>query len=72
MRISRFRFRSGVCSATAWLMLAAVATTTANGVETPAEHSANLEFFEKRIRPLLVDNCYTCHSADTNTRRIAR
>src|SRR5690349_12993489 len=25
-----------------------------------------LEFFETKIRPLLVENCYTCHSADTN------
>ena len=24
-----------------------------------------LEFFEKTIRPILVNNCYTCHSADT-------
>ena len=26
------------------------------------------EFFEKKIRPMLVGNCYTCHSADTNSR----
>jgi cytochrome c553 len=24
-----------------------------------------LEFFERKIRPLLVDHCYTCHSANT-------
>jgi cytochrome c553 len=28
---------------------------------------AKVEFFEKRIRPLLVDNCYNCHSANTNS-----
>src|ERR1051325_9667727 len=28
-----------------------------------AEPSAgDIEFFEKKIRPLLVDNCYECHS----------
>ncbi|GEP44349.1 PSD1 and planctomycete cytochrome C domain-containing protein [Brevifollis gellanilyticus] len=27
--------------------------------------SAKLEFFEKKIRPILVENCHTCHSADT-------
>ncbi len=24
-----------------------------------------LAFFEKRIRPLLVENCYECHSAES-------
>ena len=24
---------------------------------------AGVEFFESRIRPILVDNCYSCHSA---------
>jgi cytochrome c553 len=37
--------------------------------ETPSNFdAASLEFFEKRIRPLLVDNCHTCHSADTNSK----
>jgi len=26
-----------------------------------------LEFFESRVRPLLVERCFTCHSADTNS-----
>ena len=26
---------------------------------------AKLEFFEKRVRPILVNHCYACHSADT-------
>ena len=28
--------------------------------------SAAVTFFEKKIRPLLAENCYTCHSANTN------
>src|SRR5262245_20589067 len=32
-----------------------------------AGEEARLEFFEKRIRPLLADNCYNCHSANTNS-----
>jgi len=37
--------------------------------ESPAQHSpAALEFFEKKIRPILVDNCYNCHSASTNAK----
>ena len=33
-----------------------------------AEDPAKVEFFEKRIRPILVDNCYSCHSATTNSK----
>lgn len=29
---------------------------------------AAIEFFEKKVRPLLVDNCYNCHSANTNAK----
>jgi len=28
---------------------------------------AAAEFFEKKIRPLLAENCYNCHSANTNS-----
>jgi cytochrome c553 len=28
---------------------------------------ARLDFFEKKIRPLLADNCHNCHSANTNS-----
>jgi cytochrome c553 len=35
---------------------------------TQREDSAGVEFFEKQVRPLLVTHCYTCHSADTNSR----
>jgi hypothetical protein len=27
--------------------------------------AAHLEFYEKKIRPILVNHCYSCHSADT-------
>ncbi len=27
-----------------------------------------MEFFEKKVRPVLVGNCYTCHSASTNAK----
>ena len=32
-----------------------------------SDNAAAEEFFEKKIRPLLVDNCYNCHSANTNS-----
>jgi hypothetical protein len=33
------------------------------GAQTPALSREDLEFFEKRIRPVLVESCYGCHSA---------
>lgn len=27
--------------------------------------SAQVEYFEKQVRPLLVNHCYACHSAET-------
>ncbi|HTA30870.1 MAG TPA: DUF1549 domain-containing protein, partial [Candidatus Cybelea sp.] len=48
----------------AWLcgfavVLCLVALTNA---ATAADDPAGLEFFENKIRPILVDNCYSCHS----------
>lgn len=49
----------------AWL-LAASAIEPANLIAR--DDAAAIEFFEKKVRPLLVANCYTCHSAETNSR----
>src|SRR3954466_13795955 len=32
-------------------------------VAVPAARADDTEFFEKKIRPLLVENCFKCHSA---------
>ena len=32
--------------------------------EPPATDATQLEFFEKKIRPVLLQHCYECHSAD--------
>lgn len=40
---------------TSWKELPALATDVEAG---------KLEFFEKKVRPLLVDHCYNCHSAN--------
>ena len=34
-----------------------------------APDSAGLEFFEKKIRPVLVERCYKCHSAESEKLR---
>ncbi len=46
-------WRIGLCAS-----LVACGESTARGDE-------NLEFFEKKIRPVLVERCYKCHSAET-------
>lgn len=57
----------GVCS----LLLAvavcprSVPAAAAAGASEPSPTPAQVEFFEKRIRPLLSDHCYDCHSATT-------
>ena len=33
--------------------------------KAPAVDAEGLEFFEKKIRPVLIDQCYSCHSADS-------
>src|SRR3954469_19005051 len=30
---------------------------------------AGVEFFEKKVRPVLVEHCYKCHSEDSGKRR---
>lgn len=40
---------------------------TAQGIQATPNPAAT-EFFEKKIRPLFVAKCYTCHSANTNAK----
>ncbi|MEO8496570.1 MAG: PSD1 and planctomycete cytochrome C domain-containing protein, partial [Planctomycetota bacterium] len=53
-----------------FLLLTALAASVLVTVQTkPAAAQSNpeaIEFFEKRIRPVLVEHCYECHSAAAN------
>ena len=51
------------CQVIGALGLSFLATALARGGDVPPESA--LQFFEKKVRPLLVQRCYTCHSADT-------
>ena len=48
-----------------FLLLNILAGTTYVGVVC-ADESAELEFFENKIRPVLIQHCYECHSAATD------
>jgi hypothetical protein len=58
-----------------WLTLLAVGVVPSSAramdeVEpkpTEAPDPAQLKFFEERIRPVLVEHCYSCHSADAKS-----
>src|SRR4051794_39227141 len=44
--------------------LAALAVPALRAAEAPKPGPAELEFFEKKIRPVLVSSCYKCHSTE--------
>ena len=52
--------RLGGCSL---LAILAVAASTAVAESGGQPSPAGVDFFESRIRPVLVQNCYECHSA---------
>jgi cytochrome c553 len=52
---------------TAFVLLVA-ASALGKASAAAKDDSAAVEFFERKVRPLLVANCYTCHSAETNAK----
>jgi hypothetical protein len=52
----------GIPLLSAMVMTTALASTAGPAI---ADEAARLDFFEKKVRPILVNNCYTCHSAST-------
>ena len=44
-------------------LLLAASLAVADDAQQPSFAEADLEFFEKEVRPLLVARCYECHSA---------
>lgn len=47
-----------------WAVVSALILPSAWAVESNPT-AAQLDFYEKKVRPILVDSCYSCHSADT-------
>src|SRR5579883_3648148 len=46
-------------------LTAAPGLAVAESATPTATEAARIDFFEKKVRPILVSHCYTCHSADT-------
>jgi hypothetical protein len=57
-----YRIAACWCWAALSLCVPARAASTANDHKQPSKQE--LDFFEKKIRPVLVRNCYECHSGD--------
>lgn len=61
--MSRSRRRSHTVLLASLLVLCA--NSFAHAVEGKAHSPESLEFFEKEVRPLLVEHCYSCHSGSS-------
>ncbi|HKX61788.1 MAG TPA: PSD1 and planctomycete cytochrome C domain-containing protein [Verrucomicrobiae bacterium] len=58
-----FVFSRCVLFVLAGLFLPLASALAASPASADKPDAAGLEFFEKHIRPVLIDNCYACHSA---------
>ncbi len=54
-------------AALASLLLFCPTAAPAEDGSSDAQRAARLEFFEAKIRPVLVEHCYSCHAADSET-----
>ena len=50
------------------MVLIAVGPAVASAQTPISPDASKVEYFERHVRPLLVDNCYNCHSANTNAK----
>jgi hypothetical protein len=63
----RFRGQPVPARAVVFSLLAVILSAAGGDVfaSQAPEAEAKLEFFEKKVRPILVSRCYACHSAET-------
>ena len=47
-------------------MLGTLVAAATTGLKPAALSAEDLQFFENRIRPVLVNNCYPCHSREAD------
>jgi mono/diheme cytochrome c family protein len=58
--------RAGIAAALALAAAVSVPRLAAAVTTSPAISSQDLQFFESKIRPVLADRCYKCHSRDAD------
>lgn len=58
------RIRPTIRALTALAFLAGIPAADPAAAEKAASDPAGIEFFERQIRPLLAEACYSCHSAE--------
>src|SRR4051812_1169845 len=56
------RLASGFFRGAVVTMLAGIAISDPASASAAAPDTTGVEFFEKKIRPILVERCYACHS----------
>ncbi len=59
------RLRRGSRPKIAWAMAVVISTAICAGMESSAygDDAADVAFFEQKVRPVLVEHCYACHSS---------
>src|SRR5437667_12863678 len=50
----------GICFRLGWLAVIGVAAR----LSAAEPNGASIEFFERKVRPLLAENCYSCHGEE--------
>ncbi len=55
------------CAAPLLLLLLSFQVVLADDGPTASDRAEHLEHFERKIRPLLVEHCYACHSSQAKT-----
>jgi cytochrome c553 len=50
------------------LLIGTMISSRTTAADLTPEEAAKVEFFEKKIRPILAANCVGCHSAETNSK----
>src|SRR4051812_12297705 len=67
MQMLRLKHFASLVVAGGLVLCGASRVVTAETPKEPTKEQA--EFFEKKIRPVLAENCYKCHSAEAKTNK---